>query len=123
MTTFRSFWRLLIFLIILIVLKNAKHLANRLDTVNHLLLHQVKTHGNHSDTKEEVDGAKSNPLLSINILLIWCQVSKTNGCQGYEAEVRAETESLYLKRKQSSVFQTCPGMTSPPTSGTRKLHQ
>ena len=77
----------LILFFILTIFKNAQHLSNRLDTVDHLLLHQVEAHGNHSDAKQEVDGAKSNSLFSIYILLVRCQVTKPNGCQGDETEV------------------------------------
>ena len=63
------------------------------DDDNYLLLNEVEAHGNHGDAEEEVERAEGDSLLPVLHLLVRGQVSETNGRQGDEAEVGAETDN------------------------------
>ena len=72
------------------------------DDDDYLLLNKVEAHGNHGDAEEEVERAEGDPLLPVLHLLVRGQVSETNGRQGDEAEVGAETDNEDCIENQNS---------------------
>ena len=80
---------LLVVVLLVLVLEDAKLPAEVLDVVDDLLLDEVEAHGDHGDAEQEVEGAEGEAYLAVLALLVGHEVAEADRGEGDEAEVAA----------------------------------